>query len=66
MSSHSKKSSIYGWLAGSLLAIFGKSGPAPTTDELEKAEFKTSTQRLGIRFTEHIRRIFRLKWLRKW
>jgi hypothetical protein len=32
---------------------------------LQRAEFKTSTQRLGIRFTENIRDIFRLRWLRK-
>ena len=54
-----------GLLAGGLLSIFGKSPAGPTVDDLKRTEFKTSTQRLGIRFTERIRNVFRLKWLRK-
>jgi hypothetical protein len=57
--------SFFGLLAGALLSIFGKSPPKPTVDDLKRMEFKTSTQRLGIRFTEKIRNIFRFRWLRK-
>jgi hypothetical protein len=32
--------------------------------DLAKADFKTSTQRLGVRFTDRIRDTFRFKWLR--
>jgi len=31
---------------------------------LKRADFKTSTQHLGIRFSEKIRDIFRFQWLK--
>jgi len=65
MSVRTKIGSFLGLLAGGLLSIFGKSPAGPTTDDLKRAEFKTSTQRLGIRFTEKIRDVFRFRWLRK-
>ena len=65
MSVRTKINSFLGLLAGGLLAVFGKSPAKPNVDDLKRAEFRTSTQRLGIRFTEKIRDIFRLKWLRK-
>ncbi len=60
-----KINSFLSLLAGLFLSIFGKSPARPTTADLQRAEFKTSTQRLGIRFTERIRDVFRLRWLRK-
>ncbi len=57
--------SFFGLLAGVLLSLFGKSPPEPTAADLQRVEFKTSTQRLGIRFTEKIREVFRFKWLRR-
>lgn len=65
MSVRAKINSFFGFLMGGLLSIFGKSPPKPTTDDLKQMEFKTSTQRLGIRFTERIREVFRFRWLRK-
>ncbi len=65
MSFRAKINSLLALFAGLLLSIFGKSPPGPTTADLQRAEFKTSTQRLGIRFTEKIRDVFRLRWLRK-
>jgi len=50
---------------GELLVLFGKIPVKPTPEDLARAEFKTSTQRLGGRFTERIRDVFRFKWLRK-
>lgn len=34
-------------------------------DDLKRAEFRISTQRLGLRFTDQIRDMFRLRWLRQ-
>jgi len=64
MSVRSKINSFLGFIAGGLLLIFGKRAVRPTEDDFKQTEFKTSTQRLGIRFTEKIRRVFRTKWLR--
>lgn len=57
-------SSFLGFIAGTF-SIFGKSASKPTSEDLKKVEFKTSMQRLGIRFTERIREVFRFRWLRK-
>jgi hypothetical protein len=65
MSVRTKIGSFLGLLAGQLLSIFGKSPPRPAADDLKRTEFKTSTQRLGIRFTERIRKVFRFRWIRK-
>lgn len=56
---------ILGFIAGLFCTVFGKSLVKPTTDDFSRTEFKTSTQRLGIRFTEKIRNVFRFKWIRK-
>lgn len=65
MSFGTKINSLLALFASLLLSIFGKSPARPTAADLQRAEFKTSTQRLGIRFTERIRDIFRLRWIRK-
>jgi hypothetical protein len=65
MGVRAKIRSALGLLAASLLLLFGKSPPKPTADDLKRTEFKTSTQRLGIRFTERIRNVFRFRWIRK-
>jgi hypothetical protein len=62
---HDRTSSFFGFLAGGLLSLFGKSPSKPVPDDLRRADFGTSTQRLGIRFSEKIRDVFRFKWLRK-
>lgn len=36
-----------------------------TGQDLDKAEFPTSTQRMGLRFTDRLRDTMRLRWLRK-
>jgi hypothetical protein len=65
MGVRAKIHSLLGLLAACLLSIFGKPPPKPTADDLKRTEFKTSTQRLGIRFTERIRNVFRFRWIRK-
>jgi hypothetical protein len=60
-----KINSFLGLLVAGLLLLFGKSPARPTEKDLKRAEFKTSTQRLGIRFTERIREVFRFRWIKK-
>jgi hypothetical protein len=55
--------SVLGFIAGILAAAFGAKTAKPTTEDLKRTEFSTSTQRLGVRFTERIRNVFRFKWV---
>ena len=53
-----------GFIAGFIMRLFGK--PKNKSDEqIAKAEFKTSTRRMGLTFTEKIRNTFRFRWLKK-
>jgi hypothetical protein len=54
-----------GRLAAILIAIMPKKKLKPTRQDLQRIEFKTSTKRMGISFTEKIRNNFRSKWLKK-
>lgn len=65
MSPRMKRNSFFGLLAAGLFSVFGRRRIKVTTEDLKKAEFKTGTQRLGIRFSEKIRDVFRFKWLKK-
>jgi hypothetical protein len=60
---NNKKISCLGFLAG-LAALFGRRNKA-TAEDMQKLEFKTSTRRIGITFTDKIRDLFRHKWLKK-
>jgi hypothetical protein len=64
MEIRNKTGFFLGSLAGRLLALFGKSPPPPGAREFRRMDFKTSTQLLGIRFSERIRRVFRFKWIK--
>jgi len=59
-----KINSFLGFIAGWLLSLFGKSPRKPVAEDLKRADFKTNTQHLGIRFSEKIRDIFRFRWLK--
>lgn len=65
MSIRSKTNSFLGSVAGRILSIFGRPLTKPTASDFRRMEFKTSTQHLGVRFTEKIRNVFRFKWLRQ-
>jgi len=56
-----KISRMLGFVAVIISRLFAKSAP----DKPGKGEFKTSTQRLGIRFTDKIRNIYRHRWIKK-
>lgn len=57
--------SFLGLVAAGIMSLFGKKSGKVTTEDLGRAEFKTTTQRLGIRFSERIRDVFRFRWIRK-
>ncbi|RKY25761.1 MAG: hypothetical protein DRP62_00430 [Planctomycetota bacterium] len=59
-----KTNSFLGLVAG-ILSAFGKSSAKPNAGDLKRADFKTSTQQIGVRFTEKIRSVFRFRWLKK-
>ena len=59
-----KRNSFFGLLAGGLLSLFGKTPGKTELADLQHADFTTSTQRLGVRFGEKIRDVFRFRWLR--
>ena len=60
-----KTNTVLGFIAGMLATVFGAKPAKPTAEDLKKMEFGASTQRLGVRFTERIRDVFRFKWLKK-
>ena len=65
MGMQSRISRFFGAIAGVILWAFGKGPGRPNTDDLRRAEFKTSTQRMGVRFSEKVRDVFRFKWIRR-
>ena len=62
---HRKINTVLGFLAGLLATVFGTKTAKPSMDDLKRAEFGTSTQKIGVRFTERIRDVFRFEWLKK-
>jgi hypothetical protein len=65
MSARKTINSFLGLVAAGIVSLFGRKSGKVTTEDLEQAEFKTGTQRLGIRFSEKIRDVFRFRWIRK-
>ena len=59
-----KRNLITGFFVGSILGLLGK---YPKTGSIDpnRQEFKNSTRRLGVSFTDRIRNVFRKKWLKK-
>ena len=53
-------------LAAALISrLFRTPLPGATSEDLAKHDYSTSTQRMGIRFTERIRNAFRRRWIRE-
>ena len=59
-----KVNSFLGLIVGWVLSLFGKSLSTISADDLKRADFKTSTRHLGVRFSEKIRNVFRFRWLK--
>jgi hypothetical protein len=60
-----KNYGIKTFLLGAAVFIRGLFKLKTTPDDLKKMEFSSSTQRLGICFTDKIRDIFRRRWVKK-
>lgn len=56
---------IIGAVIALILSLFTKNTEKVTAGDLEKSEFKSSVQRMGVRFTDRIRNVFRGRWIRK-
>jgi hypothetical protein len=54
-----------GLAAGLLARLFPTRLPDITGDDLRRNDYSTSTQRMGVRFTERIRNVFRFRWIRE-
>lgn len=53
-------------LVGGLLArLFRTRLPEVTCEDLQRNDYSTSTQRMGVRFTERVRNAFRFRWIRE-
>ena len=59
----SAKQGLLGRLAAHLIP--GLRRRRVSADDLRSAEFRTSTQHMGVRFTDRIRDTFRFRWLRR-
>ena len=59
-----KRSRLIGFLAGGIAGLFGRSGLKVADKDLKKMEFGTSTQKMGVSFTDKLRDVFRRRWLR--
>jgi hypothetical protein len=60
------RKSLWLGLAGGL---FARLFPAPRSEvtcaDLRRHDYSISTQRMGVRFTERIRDVFRFRWIRE-
>ncbi|MCK5174153.1 MAG: hypothetical protein KAR47_12235, partial [Planctomycetes bacterium] len=55
-----------GRFAGIILTVFGGGRREKQTQrDMQRLEFGASTQRIGVRFSEKIRNIYRHLWLKK-
>jgi len=64
MSPPVNKKTFLGSIAGRILAAFSRKPKAEPKD-VKKIDFETSTQKMGVRFTEKIRNVFRFRWIKK-
>jgi hypothetical protein len=59
-----KRAGHLGWLAALLAGLSRRKARSIDAKDLRTHDHSTSTQRLGVRFTERIRDTFRFRWLR--
>ena len=53
-----------GFGAGLLLTVFGRKPKSDSAAALYKKDLHPNTQKMGLRFTERLRKVWRPKWLR--
>jgi len=61
----SRKALWLGLVGGLISRLFRTPLPDVTGGDLRKHDYSTSTQRIGVRFTERIRNAFRFRWIRE-
>lgn len=61
-----RRKALWLGLAAALISrLFQTPLPGATSEDMAKRDYSTSTQRMGIRFTERIRSAFRRRWIRE-
>ncbi|OQY07702.1 MAG: hypothetical protein B6I25_01170 [Planctomycetales bacterium 4572_13] len=58
------KSHRLGFGVGLLLNLFSRKPRPHSTTELYKKDFHPNTQKMGLHFSDRVRKVFRLRWLR--
>jgi hypothetical protein len=58
------KSHHLGFGASLLLTVFGRKAKPLSSAELYKQDFHPNTQKMGLHFSDRVRKAFRLRWLR--
>ena len=64
MAIRNKFGASLGFIAAQCMRLFSRP-PARSGDTQKKLNFSTSTQRMGLRFTDNLRDRFRSIWLKK-
>jgi hypothetical protein len=54
-----------GFVGGLIPRLFRVSLPEITGEDLRRQDYSASTQRMGVRFTDRIRDVFRFRWIRE-
>lgn len=54
-----------GFAAGLISRLARTPSPGVTGADLRRHDYSASTQRIGVRFTERVRTMFRLRWIRE-
>ncbi len=54
-----------GFVGGLISQLSRTALPDVTCADLQRHDYSTSTQRLGVRFTERVRNAFRFRWIRE-
>ncbi|MFH1615710.1 MAG: hypothetical protein ABIG61_11590 [Planctomycetota bacterium] len=65
MKTPSGKNHILAAAAAVISRLFSKKIDSNTPEKRHQNEFKSSTQKIGVRFTKKLRDSFRHRWLRK-
>ena len=52
-------------MIAALVSLSSCKSRKPTPEDYRKADFPTSTQKLGLSFTDHLRNTFRFRWIKK-
>jgi len=61
----SKKAGMLGAIASLLGGRFGRGNLPVRNKDIQNLDFPTSSQKMGVTFSEKIREVFRLRWIRK-